>query len=333
LLYKTLTGDRLLTALIIFLIFLGIWIPAFLSPEIVKTDMHAQSMPLFKFLTPFIEGNLLMSKILAFGLVMLEAVLLVRINAKYILVQQKTFLPALFFIIISANSDAVLQWNPVLPAGLFLILVLDIIFRSYKDEPNSYKFFEAGILLGVGSLFYAPLVYMLVFIWISAMVQRTFYWREYIFPLLGFLVPWVFVFAFLFLGDKSIPEFTSELLKNFEFGFSLPEIHWIHWFFTSYIALLILLSSVYLLKVFQFRKIYVRDYFMVFFWLFISASLIYLFLSGANGGISYFMAIPVSYILTNYFINARKSMVNKVLFYLLIGYALFMAVGNFLGLG
>jgi hypothetical protein len=329
--YKIITGDRFLSAFIILLIAFGMWIPAFLSPEIIIDRQVSGAMPFYSILIPVLEGHVLWSKILAFGLVLFESVLLVRINARYILVQQKTFLPALFFIAIASHSPVLLQWNPVLPATVFIILVLEIIFRSYRDEPNSYRFFEAGILLGLGSLFYAPLGYLLVFIWIACGVQRPFYWREYFFPVLGFLVPYIFVFAVLFFWDKSLMDFVEKLKSNFVFKIDFPQYPWIYWVFAAYLALLILVAGVYLLKVFQFRKIYIRDYFKVFFWLFIAASLVYLFLSGFNTGISYIIALPISYILTNYFINARKGLGNKLLFYLLLGYVFILALNNLIG--
>jgi hypothetical protein len=326
--YKIITGDRFLTAFIIFLIALLIWIPAIFSPLIIIEGKMGNAMPFFNFFGPSLEGNVFWSKLLAFILVIFQAILLVRMNARYILIQQRTFLPALFFIFISGYTPVLLQWNEVLPAGVFLILILEVIFRSYRDEPNSYRFFEAGILLGIGSLFYAPLVYMLVFIWIACMVQRPFYWREYLFPILGILVPYIFVFAFLFFWDKNISEFLVSLKSNFVFKIDFPQFRWIYWIFAAYVAFLILLSTIYLLKVFQFRKVYIRDYFMVLFWMFITASFIYMFFSGFNTGLAYIVAMPISYMLTNYFVNAKKSIGNKLLFYSLLGYVVLMALNN-----
>jgi hypothetical protein len=330
LLYKILTGDRFTTAVIILLIAIGIWMPAFLSPEIVSVRDSESFMPFYSLLSLGLEGNLMLSRILAFGIMILEAVMLVRINAKFVLIQQRTFLPALFFVILAGHSPVLLQMNPVLPAVLFLLIVLDIIFHSYRDEPNSYRFFEAGIFLGLGSLFYAPLIYMLLFIWIANAVQRPFYWREYFFPFLGSLIPYIFVFAFIFFEDKSIPEFLSRIKSNFVFSFNFPEYHWVYWGFAIYLAFMILLAGVFMMSVFQFRKIYIRDYFMVLFWLFICGTVVFIFLSGFNTEISYIIAISVSYILANYFINARKIIANKMLLYLFLGYVIFLGVNNFM---
>jgi len=330
--YRILTGDRFLTALIVFLFAFGIWIPAFVPPKIIASTDSINQMPFYLLINKYLNGNFILSGVIAFSIMMYEAFLMVRINARFVLVQQKTFLPALFFIIITGYSPYLLGWNAYLPSTLFVILTLNIIFGSYNDQPNSYRIFEAGILLGLGSLFYAPLIYLLPFIWISGMVQRHFYWREIAFPFIGFFLPYLFVFAFLFFTNKNILEFLLVLKVQFVFSFSLPKINWIYLSFAIYLLLLVLMASVYLLKVFQFRKIYIRDYFMVLFWLFISAVLIYCLLSGFNIGITYLLAIPVSYILTNYFINSKKSIGNKILLYILLGFSLFLAAQNLFNL-
>ncbi|MCB8994197.1 MAG: hypothetical protein H6538_01160 [Bacteroidales bacterium] len=327
-LYKILSGDRFLTVLIIFLLALGLWMPAFLSSGVNAAGSIDSSMPLYNLLKSVFGGNILFSRIFTLFLVILEAFLLVRINAKFVLVQQRTFLPALFFILISGHSPALLQWNPVLPAVVFIILVMESVFRSYSDEPHSYRFLNAGMLLGAGSLFYAPLIYMLVFIWLSNMVQRPFYWREYLYPLIGMLIPYIFISAYLFLGNQSLTDYFSGIRPEFALNFSFHNYNWVYWVFLFYLAILVLMSSVFLIKVFQFRKIYIRNYFMVLFWFFISGLGVFALFSGFNIIMSYLLAVPVSFMLTNYFINARKTLGNKILLYLLILYTLFLSVNS-----
>lgn len=327
--YRIIKGDRFVSAIIIFLIAIVIWAPTFLSFENVNRSGEITGMPFYVFFGNSFRDSLLLSHLTTFIVMLFEAFLLVRINARYILIQQKTFLPALFFIIITSFSPELHIWNECLPATLFVILFLDIIFGSYNDQPNTYKIFEAGILLGIGSLFYLPLVYLLPFIWIAGMVQRPFYWREFIFPVLGLLLPYIFVFAILFFSDKSFPEFLILMKDQFIFSFDFPHFGWIYIAFIFFLTLLVLMASVYLLKVYQFRKIYIRDYFMVLFWLFISSLLIYFLTSGFNIGVAYLIAIPVSYILTNYFITAKKSLGNKILLYTLLGLSFFLAASNF----
>jgi hypothetical protein len=331
-LYRIITGDRPLTVFIIFLIALGIWIPAFLSNEIIPYASSSDAMPLYVLLASALEKLPFLNRFFALFLVLLEAFMLVRINARFVLIQQRNFLPALFFIIVAGHAKDLLQLNPALFGAFFIILVLFIIFLSYRDEADSYRFFEAGLALGLGSLFYAPLIWFLVFIWIASAVQRPFFWREYFFPLIGLLVPYAVVFAYLFLSEKSIPELITVLISNLHWISSFPDFNWTYWVFAVYLTLIILIASIFLLKVFQFRKIYIRDYFMVLFWLFNCASAIFIFLSNYNRGMTYIIAIPVSFIFTNYFINARKNFGNKLLLYILLIYIAFLTIYNILSI-
>ncbi len=326
--YRTITGDRPVAVLIIILIALGIWMPSFLSDESLVTASGPDTMPLYSLLTSPLEGFPLLSRIIAFTVVVLEAFLLVRINAKFVLIQQRNFLSALFFIIITGHSMELLQLNPVMIASLFMILVLWIDFSAYRDEPDSYRFFEAGLMLGLGSLFYAPLSYMLAFIWIACAVQRPFYWREYFFPLAGLLIPNTVMFAIYFLTGRDIPQLLEILRSNLYLAQGWSGFEWTHWTFAGLLFLLILISSIFLLKVFQFRKIYIRDYFMVLFWLFLCASAVFILFSNFNLGMTAVIAIPVSFILTNYFINAKKNFPNKLLLYTLLAFMAFLTVSN-----
>ncbi len=86
---------------------------------------------------------------------------------------------------------------------------------------------------------------------------------------------------------------------------------------TALVFLLILIASLYMLRVYQFKKIYIRNYYMIFFWLFVS-SLVFFVLTRFDPGIIYVFALPVSYILSNYFINSRKTLGNRILFGMVI---------------
>lgn len=327
-LYRILTGDRFLTIVFILIIGIGIWIPFFIGSEITLNRQYGTGMPFFQYTNTLLSGRLFLSRLLSAVLVFIEAMLLVRINGKYVLIQKRTYLPALFFVLIVSSNKELLEWNPVLPAAVFVIIVLDILLGSHKNSPDSYRFFDTGIILGLGSLFYAPLVFIIAIIWISKIVQRPQFWREYLFPILGFIVPYVFLFAILFFRNEHFPTFFNNLSQNILFGIEFPEFHLTYWIFIAFLAFLVALSSIYFLGVFKFRKIYLRDYFLVLFWLFIITVIIYLFLSGTNPGIGYLMGIPLSFILSNYFINSKKSLPNKLLLFGFVMYILFLSYSS-----
>ncbi|MGC9341977.1 MAG: hypothetical protein ACP5E3_04705 [Bacteroidales bacterium] len=317
-LLRFLSDSRLPTAIFIFLIAFVLWLPGFLSPETTAFYYPVKPMPLYELFAGMMMGNVLLSKIIAFIFILFQAFLVVRLNGKFILIQERTFLPAFFFILLVSFYFPHLQFSRYLFGSLAVLIMLDVLLSSYKSDPNSWRFFEAGLILGVASLFYARMIYFFPFIWISQLILRPFFWREWILPIVGVIVPAFIVVAIRYLTGAdpwAIWDIFYDNLNNFYFSFRfiLPYI-----IISSYIFLLVIIASGYMLRVYQFRKIYIRNYYLAFFWLFLLSSTLFTFLTRFDPGIVYASAIPVSFLLSNYFINARKSRGNRLLFILLI---------------
>ena len=323
-LYRLLTGDKAISIFIILIIALLIWVPELVSFEYSYiTEAHTY-MPLYQYVAGVLGENKLISIGIALLFVIIQSFLLIRINVKYILIQQRTFLPALLYIILSGYFPGLHNLNEGLIASFFMIFTIEFLMKSYKTNPNSYNFFMAGLMLGIGSLFYAPLLYFIVFVWITTTFLRSFYWREYVFPVLGIITPYVFYFAWLIQKELNIPDFLTLIREQLFAGYPSLDINLIYKIFTAYLLIFILIGSVFMFRVFQFKKNYQRKFFLIMFWLFVLTILIGLIFSGFNTSLNYIVSIPVSYLLTNYLINCRKNLANKSLFYILILGSIFL---------
>jgi len=323
-LLRIFSDSKFSTAFLIFVFVSVLWIPSFLSPETTAFYHPTEPMPFYKWVAGLLSGQVLLSKIIAFLLVVLQAVLLVRLNARFILIQKRTFLPAFFFILLVSFYFPHLQFSPYLFGSIAMLLVINLIFYTYDRDILSWRFFEAGLLVGIGTLFYSRMIYFLPFIWVSHIILRSPSWREWLYPVLGLMVPAIYLVAVHFLTGND-PWGSWEVLYNnlnnfhFSFRFTLA-----HLAIAFYILLLVIIASGYMLRVYQFRKIYIRNYFLVFFWLFLISATLFTFLTRFDPGILYIAAIPVSFLLSNYFINARKSRINQILF----GLILVLFLGN-----
>lgn len=313
-LLRIFSGNRPGNIVIIFLFSLLLWIPDFLTPETRAFYYPVPPMPLYALLAGGIEGMVLVSKILSFLFVLFMSIMMIRLNSRFILIQERTFLPAFFFLTITGFYSGINEFSGYLFGGLALIFVIDALLSSYKTEPNSYRYFEAGLLIGIASLFYVRILYFLPLVWIASIILRPFFWREWIFPVLGAAVPY-FVWASLrFLTDRDPWDMFTVIYRNlinFTFNYIFD---WQNLVVPAYILFLVMIASVYMLRVFQFRRVYIRNYYLVFFWLFILTIISFLFFSRYDPGFLYVFAIPVSYILSNYFVNSRKTLPNHLMF-------------------
>jgi len=302
---------------LIFIFAVMLWIPGFLSQETGAFYFPVQPMPFYRAVADILAENVLLTRILAFLFLLFQSFLMVRLNVKFILIRQRTFLPALIFILLCSFYFPHLQFSEYLFGSLGMLLILDLILGSYKQEPDSWKFFEAGLVLGVTTLFYARMIYFIPFIWIAQIILRPFSWREWILPLAGIFVPaFILVSVRYLLGMDPWQAWNIfyDNLNSFQFSFNFTLSYII---IAVYIFLLVLLASGYMLRVFQFRKIYIRNYFLTFFWLFLISALLFTFLTRFDPGIIYVAAIPVAFLISNYFINAKRSRGNRLLFGLL----------------
>ncbi len=308
------SGDKPGSAILIVLFGIILWLPAFFSPVSVGLSSSSGYLSIGGALSSFAFGNPLLSRIFACLFLSFQAFLVVRLNVMYMLIQQKTYLPALFFISITSFYLPLMNFSGYIFSSFFFILILTLLFSVYKKEANSYRFFEAGLILGIASLFYPRLIYFLPFIWIISIVLRPFYWREWLFPALGMILPYLFIITYLYLTNGIIHNVFRSLwaeLTSISFRFNLQ---WNYLVVGGFIFLLIIVASIYMLRVFQFRKIYIRNYYLSFFWLFLISLIIFFFLSHMDPGILYVFALPVSYILSNYFKNSRPMLGNRILF-------------------
>ncbi len=194
-LQRLFSGNRITSAVMIIILGALLWIPSFMSLKTSAFYYPVRPMPLYGFLAHGFEGQVFLSKIFAFLFLLFQAVLIVRLNARFILIQERTLLPAFFFLLITAFYMPLLNFSEAIFGSFFFIIMLDLLFSTYKKEPNTYRFFEAGLVLGIASLFYARLIYFLPFIWIVAVIIRPFYWREWLYPVLGAILPYVFIIA------------------------------------------------------------------------------------------------------------------------------------------
>jgi hypothetical protein len=317
------SGDKPGSALIILIFGIILWLPAFFS----HTPVGISSSGYLSFggsLSSFAFGNPLLSRMIACLFLSFQAFLIVRLNVMYMLIQQKNYLPALFFISITSFYLPLMNFSGYIFSSFFFILILMLLFSVYKKEPNSYRFFEAGLVLGIGSLFYPRLIYFLPFIWIVSIILRPFYWREWVLPVIGMILPYIFIVAYLYLTNNNILNVFISLwmeLTSISFTFKLE---WNYLVIAGFIFFLIVIASLYMLRVFQFRKIYIRNYYLSFFWLFFISLVAFFFLSHFDPGILYVFALPVSFILSNYFKNSRPSLGNKIIFAIFI----FIMIGN-----
>lgn len=327
--FREVTPDVII---LIFLISLMIWANAFFHPALPSSlGFDKNPMPLYSLALAVTNFSPLISVIAAYLFVILTAFLLVNFNTSQFFIGERTFLPALFFVLFSGFQPGQQILNPVLPAALFLILAIRRIMDAYKTQGVAYSFFDAGLLISTASLFYAGLIWFGVLLILGIALLRTGSLKEIVISILGLATPWFLIMGIFYVAGSDLNEFISVVNYNLlqkEVAFPLSRMT---------IALLavniiiLLISLINLLSRINTKKIRSRKTFYLLIWILIIAVAAIIFLRAVSYEMFWLAYIPAVYLISHYFVFAgRKKIVPEILFLILFAEIILIQVLSFI---
>ncbi|MCX6325705.1 MAG: DUF6427 family protein [Bacteroidia bacterium] len=307
------TGPGVIFLIIITL--MAVWVSAFLNTPLDNVFYYdTDPMPLYSLLKLVIGNNHFWGVFFSFSMVSLMAFLLVNFNTNVFFINERTFLPALIYILFGGLFPQYQVLNPVLPASLFLILAIIRIIDGYRKPGTAYNFFDAGILISTGSLFYANLIWFGLLVIIGIAMLRTGSLIEIAISILGLLAPYLLAFGLYYVIGKDMAALLS-LVENNLFGRSagylFPRLTIVALIFAG---ILILVSITYLVMLMNTKKIKSRKAFSLLIWVFLISMGVYFAVPSASVEIVWLTSIPVSYFLAHYFVFVKKKLVPEIFF-------------------
>lgn len=162
----------------------------------------------------FNELSTLHSRIGAFFLITINAILVNRVFNTHEFYDKNTFLPSLIYILLVFLFPLSLRLQEDLIAHTFFILSLSKLFDIKQNDDARRSTFLSGLFLGCAATFLPIYIYFMVFLWMGTLSIRPFILREFLLPLLGVILPlgWVFFldndFYFSFIQFKSILDYS-----------------------------------------------------------------------------------------------------------------------------
>lgn len=316
-LLKALKSNQPYHILLIPVIAIALWIKSFMNPVIFPFYPGEDMMILYQPINSLLKTNPLASNIVALLFIILLAFLILKLNVQYAFIRVKTFLPSSLFVLITSGMHDLHAMHPVYLAALFLILTIDRIFSSYDKEIIHSNAFDAGIFLAIGSLFYLNLVFFFPFLWVGFITLKPkVNWREYILTTLGFILPWLAALTYYLISGR-----TDELIQTLETNFTLHQTFLRGslpvQIYIGFLVLLTLLGSYTLLAQYDEKRISSRKYFKAFFWIFLISCILIIASPAVSQEIIIILAVPLTYLISNYLIFNRRQIWGEILLYLL----------------
>ncbi|NJN35037.1 MAG: hypothetical protein HC817_13050 [Saprospiraceae bacterium] len=137
--------------------------------------------------------------LLVFFLVFSQAVLVNLLVARFRVANDLTLYPGVFYCLIASFMPDFLCLSSLLLANTFLIISAFFLFDVYKNNYASARIFDAGLWIGVASLFHFSFAIFAVWGLISLSILRGIRPKEWLMFLIGLFVPY-FYLARIFFG-------------------------------------------------------------------------------------------------------------------------------------
>lgn len=258
--------------------------------------------------------------------VFVQALLLNRIVNNHNLLGKQTYLPALFYLVVCSALATFLTLSMPLLCNFLLLYIFNKLLLSYKRSDVISVFFDLGLVIGLATIIYFPLIFLLLFVWSCLIILRPFYWREWLASIIAFLLMMFFLAVYYFYNDKLINFF--DIWEPFKAPLKL----FVTIKYNQYLVLLPILAALFLgflsLQVNFYKSfVIVRKGFLVL--LMLSIVIIFSFYLSPDFGIIHFilLAIPVCVLMAYYFLYAKRKWIYETLFFTTIAFILYFQFG------
>lgn len=301
--------------LLILITVMLLWISSFIDPLVQPVTVYETSpMPLYDVIKYFSGTDARSGIIITFIILIVLLFLIINFNTTVFFIEERTFIPAIIYVLFSALIPSLQVLNPVLPAMVFLLLALKRIMQAYRKPGTAFNFFDAAFFISTGSLFYANLIWFGLLVFAGIILLRPVNIIEIFTTVIGLITPYIMTFGLYYVLGKDMGSLISDLKNNLfavspEFAFSRMET-----VVLMFAGLLILLSLMFLLQQIHTRKIRSRKTFYLLLWMLLISVVIYFVLPSASSEQLWITAIPVSYIISHYFVYNRKKILPEFIF-------------------
>lgn len=188
------------------LIALLFWAPTFGYESSFRVS---NTTPVFHF---FITESKIANQVIAIALMLISAVTLNNTINKHDFFKQNIYLPSFISVLLISCLPLSNVLHPILFSNVFLVLAFRRLININSQVSCKSEVFDASLLLLIAGLFYPPCLLYLPIIWITLLIFRPFYWKEWASPFLALgLFTLYFGASFLFTNATSYYQFSSIL--------------------------------------------------------------------------------------------------------------------------
>lgn len=306
----------------------SLFLPAPKADGQEATELYQQLQQggvLYRMWFEWLEQERFLNALTVAALVYLQALLVNRLADEFRMLNERNWLPGLFYALVAASHPDFLLLSPALVAATFLPTVLRRIFRAYNQPKATALVFDAAFWTTVTSLFYPPAFWLILSVYFGLSLIRSYTVREQIVSLCGIITALFLAWLWYFWTDRG-GEFWHVQFGNitgiYRFqSFELQPSTILTWSAFLLFAVVILLNY----GTYMFRKlIQTQKYISVLYWFWFVGGLTFLFQPDSHPAHFMLLAAPTGIFLSLSFSGFRKRMMAELFHLALLGFILFV---------
>ncbi len=281
-------------------------------------------MPFYNLLFGAIHTVPLLNHIIALMLLLFMGYMLIRISVRNVLLDFRSVMPAVFMFLFTAALPSSQQVSPALTGAVFYLFSFAILFEVHDKRPDTSSVFMASLVLALGSMFYLKLVWFLPLVWISLAIMRTVTWRELFYPVIAYFLLALLLLTWYWGILDNFSELATLIRSNLAFTRGFIPHHYSINIYYGFLLLLVFIASLYMFNHFPTRKTVIQNIYQVMFFMFLAGILFFVLIARFDPATLVFIAIPVSYLLSNYFHRRKNPWTHELVLWVVIVLLVYM---------
>lgn len=194
-----------------------LWVGLFFGYETWTYREHAE--PLAILTQKLILEWPVIAGVLSLIIVLLQAFWLNYLVHRLDFLSKTSYLAAFLFLLFSGAVEGNLMPGASVLGNFFALGILHGLINAYDQENTLRSVFHAALFVGVGSLFYLPILGLWFFVIAALIIYRQIGYREIIFAILGLLPSVLGSFVYYFSKGEVYTHF--QILNEYIFSWSL----------------------------------------------------------------------------------------------------------------
>jgi hypothetical protein len=149
---------------------------------------------------------------------------------------------------------------------------------------------------------------------VGIIILRPLNIRELIISVIGLAAPWFITLGFAYISGSDLNSMLSDISLDLFGREAASHLNWVTIISLAVVGLIFLICTLYLLSAINTKKIKSRKTFVLLLWIFIISIVIYIIFRPVSLEVFWITAVPVTYILTHYFVFKRKRLLPEIYF-------------------